>query len=114
MRKILEPKEDIMEKEKKEKKEKFNLGNVLFWEDGYIIVCTPFNYLDIIDYQNNQHVGIIKLNSNIVIYNISRRIKENGYENSFIFRDNKGKIQYVRKAKVKDKVNIKIDRNEKI
>ena len=32
--------------------EKFNIGNILLWEDNYLIVGTPFNYLDIIDYKN--------------------------------------------------------------
>jgi len=102
--------------------EKFNIGNILFWEEKYIIVGTPFNYLDIIDYKAQQKVGIInntesiksmnnsetKEISDIISYNISERINDPEYGASFIMRDNKGKIQYIRPAKIRDKLNFKI------
>ena len=100
--------------------EKFNLGNILFWEENYIIVGTPFDYLDIIDYKNKKVIGIIHstetINSikgnqdinDIVIYNISQIINDPEYGKSFIMRDNKGKIQYIRPAKIKDKLNYSI------
>ena len=86
--------------------EKFNLGKILFWEEGYILVCTPFNYIDIVDYKYKIKVAEIKFNSNIRIYNISKRIKDPAYGYSFIINDDKGKIQYIRPTKIKDKINI--------
>lgn len=108
--------------------EKFNLGNILLWEDDYIIIGTPFDYLDIIDYKNNMKVGTYSLSDNIktidinnkekenkndelndiVIYNISTRVYDPEYGYSFIMRDNKGKIQYIRHSRIKDKLNYRI------
>ena len=100
--------------------EKFNIGNILFWEDEYIIVGTPFNYLDIINYKIHQKVGIINntesINNlddpegnDIISFNISERIDDPEYGASFIMRDNKGKIQYIRPAKIRDKLNFKFN-----
>ena len=86
--------------------EKFNLGKILYWEDGYILVCTPFNYIDIVDYKYKTKVAEIQFSSNIRIYNISKRIKDPVYGYSFIINDDKGKIQYIRPTKIKDKLNI--------
>ena len=101
--------------------EKFNLGDLLFWEDEYIIVGTPFDYLDIIDFKNGIKVGTIKNSetisninngtiekedaNDIVIYNISERLNDPEYGSTFIMRDNKGKIQYIRPSRIKDKFN---------
>ena len=90
--------------------EKFNIGNILLWEDNYLIVGTPFNYLDIIDYKNKVKVGVINNTesmrsiynnkdeevNDIITYNISEIIKDPQYGLSFIMRDNKGKIQYIK------------------
>ena len=86
--------------------EKFNLGKILFWEDGYIFVCTPFNYIDIVDYKYKIKVAEIKFSSNIKIYNISKRINDPQYGYSFLINDDKGKIQYIRPTKIKDKLNL--------
>ena len=85
---------------------KFNIGKILYWEEGYILVCTPFNYIDVIDYKYNIKVAEIQFSSNIRIYNISKRIKDPVYGYSFIINDDKGKIQYIRPTKFKDKLNI--------
>ena len=90
-----------------DKKLKFKLGKILYWEKNYIMVTTPFNYLDIIDYHLKKKVASIDLYSNIVIYNISQRINDPVYGYSFIIGDDKGKIQYIRPTKLKDKLNIK-------
>ena len=107
--------------------EKFNLGNILLWEDDYIIVATPFDYLDIIDYKNEKKCGTIynsetihnindeqsdKNINDIVIYNISGRINDPEYGSSFIMRDNKGKIQYIRPSRIKDKLNYRIIKSD--
>ena len=108
--------------------DKFNLGNILLWEDEYIIIGTPFDYMDIIDYKTNMKVGTynlsdftknININENksenlddIVIYNISRRINDPEYGSSFIMRDNKGKIQYIRPSRIKDKLNYRIKQSD--
>ena len=104
--------------------EKFNIGNILFWEGGYLIVGTPFNYLDILDYKNKTKVGVInntesirsldsgeknKEITDIITYNISERIDDPEFGKCFIMRDNKGKIQYIRPAKIKDKLNYRIN-----
>ena len=86
--------------------EKFNLGKILYWEDGYILVCTPFNYIDIVDYKYKTKVAEIQFSSNIRIYNISKRINDPQYGYSFIINDDKGKIQYIRPTKIKDKLNL--------
>ena len=88
--------------------EKFNIGNILFWEKTYIIVGTPFNYLDVIDFKKGEIVGKISDAENIIPYNISEVIDDPEYGESFIMRDNKGKIQYIRPAIIKDKLNYKI------
>ena len=99
--------------------EKFNIGNILLWDFDYIIIGTPFNYLDIFDFKKCQKVGIINntesirsLNNDrdevindIIIYNISPRIIDPEYGSCFIMRDSKGKIQYIRPTKIKDKLN---------
>ena len=103
--------------------EKYNIGNILLWDDKYIIVGTPFNYLDIIDFQQTIKVGIINNVKNIrnintdkdeeindiITYNISPRIEDPQYGSSFIMRDNKGKIQYIRPTKVEEKLNYNFD-----
>ena len=86
--------------------EKFNIGKILYWEDGYILVCTPFNYIDIVDYKYKTKVAEIQFSSNIRIYNISKRINDPQYGYSFIINDDKGKIQYIRPTKIKDKLNL--------
>ena len=45
--------------------EKFIIGNILLWENKYIILGTPFNYLDILDIKNKAKVGVIN-NSEIM------------------------------------------------
>ena len=107
--------------------EKFNIGNILLWEKNYSIVGTPFNYLDILDYKNKRKVGIInntetikslenreqnKEISDIIAYNISECIDDPEYGKCFIMRDNKGKIQYIRPAKIKDKLNFRLIQSE--
>ena len=105
--------------------EKFNIGNILFWEEGYLIIGTPFNYLDIIDFTNQTKVGVIngiesiRINkdsneeiTDIITYNISKKIEDPIYGSCFIMRDNKGKIQYIRPAKIKDKLNYKIIKSD--
>ena len=103
--------------------EKFNIGNILLWDEQYLIVGTPFNYLDIIDFKNKAKVGVINNTesirniyddrneefNDIIIYNISERIIDPQYGPSFIMRDNKGKIQYIRPTKVEEKLNYNID-----
>ena len=104
--------------------DKFNIGNILLWEKDYIIVGTPFNYLDILDITNKNKVGVInnteiirsfddggqnKEISDIITYNISQRIYDSefcGY--CFIMRDNKGKLQYIRPTKIEDKLNHRV------
>ena len=86
--------------------EKFNIGKILYWEDGYILVCTPFNYIDVVDYKYKTKVAEIQFSSNIRIYDISKRINDPQYGYSFIINDDKGKIQYIRPTKIKDKLNL--------
>ena len=107
--------------------EKFNIGNALFWENVYVIVGTPFNYLDIINFELRQKVGVInntesirslnypdeKVINDIISYNISGKIDDPEYGESFIMRDNKGKIQYIRPAIIGDKLNYKFDKSKK-
>ena len=106
--------------------EKFNIGNICFWGDDYLIVGTPFNYLDILDYKNQIKIGVINntesiksINNennediyNIITYNISEKIDDPEYGSCFIMRDNKGKIQYIRPAKIRDKMNYKINQSD--
>ena len=107
--------------------DKFNIGNILLWEDSYLIIGTPFNYLDILDYKNQIKVGVINntesirsINNNvnneeisdIITYNISERINDPEYGSCFIMRDNKGKIQYIRPAKTIDKLNYRIKKSD--
>ena len=103
--------------------EKFNIGNILLWDDQYLIVGTPFNYSDIIDFKNKEKVGVINntesirnINTDkdeevndIIIYNLSPLIVDPQYGPSFIMRDNKGKIQYIRPTKVEEKLNYNFD-----
>jgi len=105
--------------------DKFNIGNILFWGNGYIIVGTPFNYLDVIDFfKAKQKVGVInneemnysdtsagKIN-NIISYNISEKIYDPEFGYTFIKRDNKGKIQYIRPKRILDKLNYKIIKSD--
>ena len=110
--------------------EKYNIGHILFWEEDYLIIGTPFNFLHILDYKKyknnnnylyNEPVGIINNEekmrkkddknediSDIITYNISERIEDPDYGSCFIMRDNKGKIQYIRTAIEKDKLNYQI------
>ena len=125
----------VDEKVRKERKksienndeEKFNLGNILFWEKDYLIISTPFDFLHIINYQLNNIGGYIKPEGiihnkekvqengknkenvdsvNIITYNISERIDDPLYGSCFIMGDNKGNIQYIRPSKDKEKLNI--------
>ena len=112
---------------KKDEKEKFYLGNFLYWEKYYFIMSTPFDFLHIIDYRlafkNFSFIkpeGIIyhkeKIKENeenndstgIITYNISKRIEDPLYGSCFIMRDNKGKIQYIRPSKDREKLNISV------
>jgi hypothetical protein len=82
--------------------------------------------LDIIDYKAQQKVGVInntesiksmnhheaKEIKDIITYNISERINDPEYGSSFIMRDNKGKIQYIRPAKIIDKLNFRIIKSD--
>ena len=107
--------------------DKFNIGNILLWDNEYLIIGTPFNYLDILDYKNKVKVGVINntesirsldnygLNkeiSDIITYNISEQIDDPEYGSCFIMRDNKGKIQYIRPAKIKDKLNYRLIKSD--
>ena len=102
--------------------EKFNIGNVLLWDEGYLIIGTPFNYLDIIDFSNQIKIGKInneekegddsKESKDIITYNISKAIDDPEFGPCFIMRDNKGKIQYIRAAKIKDRLNYKISKSD--
>ena len=105
--------------------DKYNIGNILFWEHGYIIVGTPFDYLDIIDIFTNKKVGYIntsgnatnldetkKEGSNIIAYNISPAILNPEYGSTFLMRDNKGKIQYIRPTKMKDRLNYRLIKSD--
>ena len=122
-----EQRESMIEFMKSENNEKFNIGNILFWENGYIIVGTPFNYLDILDFTNGTKVGVInniesirsldnveqnKEISDIITYNISAKIDDPEFGYCFIMRDNKGKIQYIRPAKIKDKLNFRLTKSD--
>jgi hypothetical protein len=97
-----------------------NIGNILYWDNKYIIVGTPFGYLDILDYKKKEKVGKINnailteqnKNLQIIAYNISEVIDHPLYDKSFIMRDNKGKIQYIRRAIIEDKLNYKIIKSE--
>ena len=118
-----EQREDMIKFMNSKNNEKFNIGNILLWEKGYIIVGTPFNYLDILDYLNKTKIGIInnteiirslesgkkKEISDIITYNISECIDDPEFGSCFIMRDNKGKIQYIRRAKIEDKLNYKFN-----
>ena len=88
--------------------DKYNIGNILYWEKNYLIVGTPFNFFHVIDYEKKTIVGIISDSENIISYNISNVIDDPNYGESFIMRDNKGKIQYIRPAVIRDKLNYKI------
>ena len=117
-----EQREAMIEFMKSENNEKFNIGNILLWDNDYIIVGTPFNYLDILDCKNQTKVGVInniesirsldngqnKEISDIITYNISEKIYDPQYGESFIMRDNKGKIQYIRLANIEDKLNYRV------
>ena len=121
-----ENKEKIIESLNLNETEKYNIGNILFWGGKYIIVGTPFDYLDILDYTQKKRIGKINNNESsenkenenkekvekdnlpIISYNISETIDDPNYDTSFIMRDNKGKIQYIRRAVIEDKLNYKI------
>ena len=95
--------------------DRYNIGSILLWGNGYLIIGTPFNYLDIIDYINGLKVGSIQndifnmkeINNNI-IYNISTKIYDEEYGECFIMRDSNGKLQYIRASRIKDKLNYRI------
>ena len=101
---------------------KFEIGNILLWDNIYIIIGTPFDYLHIIDYrkEDNQFIGKIyntesldaKEYSNIIAYNMSDKIEDPEFGQCFIFADSKGKIQYIRPARVKDVLNYKITQTD--
>ena len=106
--------------------DKFNIGNILFWDGQYIIIGTPFNYLDIIDYKNQIKIGKINniesaksldsgettTDKSIISYNMSKRVEDPEYGSCFIMRDNKGKIQYIRPTKVKDRLNYRLIKSD--
>ena len=103
--------------------EKFNLGSVQLWENDCILFVTPFGYIDSIDIIKEKKIGSINNNTIInntkeeknegtIIYNISQIIKDPQYGSSFILRDNKGKIQYIRSCILKDKVNFSIKQSD--
>ena len=70
--------------------EKYNIGDLSVWDNGYIIVGTPFARLDIIDYQTGETAGHIdnseyannnnneekNFEDDIIIYNMSNRIND--------------------------------------
>ena len=120
-----ENKEKIIESLNSNNIEKYNIGNILYWGGEYIIVGTPFDYLDILDFKLGKKVGQINnetsktnINKNendkdkplpIISYNISELIQDDpNYGSSFIMRDNKGKIQYIRSSIIEDQLNYKI------
>ena len=103
--------------------DKYNIGNILNWEEDYIIVGTPFDYLDVIDVDKGKKVGVINNSqtniidaygniqniNNIVAYNLSNRYNVKDYGDTFLMRDNKGKIQFIRTTHSKDRLNYKIN-----
>ena len=115
-----EKKNNIIKKMNSGDIEKFNIGNILFWDNNYLIVGTPFDYLHIFDFRNKKKVGTIynnvtsndRDNSYNIAYNISDVINDPEYGNFFIIRDSKGTIQYLRHAKESDVLNYKIIQKE--
>ena len=120
----------LREKRRKQLKEKYNkekyyIGNILFWDESYLIFGTPFDFLLIIDYSKNELVAVIhntkkekekgeeKGQNNddeigIVTYNISERIEDPHHGSCFIIRDNKGKIQFIEASKDNERLNFSI------
>ena len=99
--------------------DKFNLGNLLSWENDFILFATPFGYIDIIDTKksikindNNNINNNSQKNDNIIIYNFSEMIKDPEYGLTFILRDNKGKIQYMRPVILKDRLNYSVKKTD--
>ena len=97
--------------------DKYNIGNILFWEGGYLIVGTPFDYLDIIDMLTGNRIGYINTygsttGNDIIVYDISPRIINPEYGSTFLMRDNKGKIQYIRPTKIKDRLNYRLIKSD--
>ena len=103
--------------------EKYNLGSIQLWENDFILFVTPFGYIDFIDIIKKNKIGSMNNNINIndkkeeknestIIYNISKMIKDPQYGSTFILRDNKGKIQYIRSCIFKDKVNFSIKQSD--
>ena len=82
--------------------------------------------MDIIDYKNQTKIGRINniesaksldsgkatTDESIISYNISKRIEDPEYGSCFIMRDNKGKIQYIRPTKVKDRLNYRLIKSD--
>ena len=46
--------------------------------------------------------------SDIITYNMSDIIEDPEFGDCFIMKDNKGKFQYIRPAKIKDKLNFRL------
>jgi len=105
--------------------EKFNLGSVQLWENDFILFVTPFGSIDFIDILKKDNNKIGSMNNNIkdndkneeknegtLIYNISKMIEDPQYGSTFILRDNKGKIQYIRSCILKDKINFSIKQSD--
>ena len=99
--------------------DKFNIGNLLLWENDFVLFGTPFNDIDIIDLNkkikinvnNNNYNNNTQKKENIVAYNFSEMIKDHEYGLTFIMRDNKGKIQYIRPVIFKDRLNYSIKKS---
>ena len=97
--------------------EKHNIGNILCWGGGYLIIGTPFDYIDIIDIFTGTRIGYINTygsttGNDIIIYNMSPRIFNPEYGSTFLMRDNKGKIQYIRPTKMKDRLNYRLIKSD--
>ena len=112
-------KESIKKFYQSNNEDKFNLGNLLLWENDFILFATPFGYIDIIDTKksikindNNNINNNFQKNDNIIIYNLSEMIKDPEYGLTFIMRDNKGKIQYMRPCILKDRLNYSIKKTD--
>jgi len=96
---------DAMKKFLESNNEKYNIGNILYWENNLILVGTPFglDILDLKEKENNNKICSIHLNDNQInnelnniIYNISDKIYDKEYGSCFIIRDYNNRIKYIR------------------
>ena len=102
---------NILEEQKEEKKnfletsnEKYNIGNILYWENNYIMIGIPFG-LDVIDLKEEKKICTINLDDNgfnNIIYNISEKIDDKEYGSCFIVRDYNNIIKYIRPSTINE------------